>query len=525
MPWPSRTPVPGAPQTVAAILERARAQEPGREALVGRHERYTYDELHQGVSRAAAALAELGVRPGDRVAAALPNHPDIVVAFLAVMNLGAIWVGVNRALAPPEKAYLLADAEVAVVLADPPAAAEIGGVRGRLGDLVHVVEVDAADPRSEWATRVATCARDGPPSADVDPFGPAAIAYTSGTTGFPKGAVHSQHNLVVPAAALASSGAYTGDVRHGVCLPLTILNLMVLSPLVAFALGACCVTVDVLDPVGLAGWIRAERIGALSAVPAVLHGLLTHPDVRPEDLTTLVLPGVGGAGCPDALRVLYRERFGRDVASGYGLTEAPAVVARQDPGAPLVPGATGRALPHLCITIRDEQGGALPRGETGEVCVGPVSDGRWAGVYTPFLGYWNRPEASAEALRGGVLHTGDIGQLDGSGTLLIRDRRADLIIRGGSNVYPAEVERVLHEDPGVVACAVLGRSDERLGERVVAVVQLKPGAAVGADDLRQRCLANLARYKVPDEITFIDELPRNSMNKVVKPALRALFEG
>ncbi|MHB8669098.1 MAG: class I adenylate-forming enzyme family protein [Acidimicrobiales bacterium] len=520
LPPPARTPIPGGPQTIVEVLDRVRSEDPGREALVGRHARLSYDELDEAANRAAAALAALGVHPGDRVAASLPNDPEIVVAFLATMRMGAIWVGVNRALAPPEKAYMLADSEVSVILADPDMAAQIEAVRGDLGNLAHIVEVEAGTPGSEWAERLVACDGAVRPAIEVDPYGPAAIAYTSGTTGFPKGAVHSQHNLLVPGAVIASNGTYSPEMRHGVCLPLTILNLIALTPLVAFQVGATCVTMDRIDPVGLATWIRDERIATFSAVPAVLQGLLTHADVHPGDLASLLLPGVGGADFPDAFRALYRERFGTAVSAGYGLTEAPTVVAKEDPGSAHVPGATGRALPHVSVTIRDDRGRVLEVGQIGEVCVGPVHQGRWAGVYTPFLGYWNRPEASYEALRDGVLHTGDMGSLDEHGNLFIRDRKADLIIRGGANVYPAEVERVLHGDPRVVACAVFGLPDERLGERVVGVVQCRAGANVDPEELRRLCDYNLARYKVPDQIMLVDEMPRNAMNKILKPVLR-----
>ena len=181
-------------------------------------------------------------------------------------------------------------------------------------------------------------------------------------------------------------------------------------------------------------------------------------------------------------------------------------------------------MPHVEIRVLDDAGRPCPAGEVGEVCVAPAGSGPWAGVYTPMLGYWNQPEATARALRDGVLHTGDLGTLDASGQLRIVDRRQDLILRGGANVYPAEVERVLHEDARVAACAVLGRPDQRLGERVVAVVQLEPGAQADAAELVAHCRAKLARYKVPDEIRFEAELPRTPMGKIRKHELGRLFE-
>jgi acyl-CoA synthetase (AMP-forming)/AMP-acid ligase II len=177
-----------------------------------------------------------------------------------------------------------------------------------------------------------------------------------------------------------------------------------------------------------------------------------------------------------------------------------------------VPEASGRALPHLDVRIVDD-----------EVCVGPVTEGEWAGAYRLMLGYWEKPDATAESLQGGVLHTGDLGDVDDDGFLRLRDRKSLVIIRGGANVYPAEVERVVHDVEGVVACAVMGIPDERLGERVVAAVELAPGAAVSADDLTEHCLANLAKYKVPERWVFVDGFPRNSMGKIQRRELAALF--
>lgn len=519
--------IPGGPQTVADVLERGVGAHPGREALVGRDARYTYAELDRAANRAASALRELGVAPGDRVAACLPNCAEIVVAFLGCMRLGAIWVGVNRPLAPPEKAYLLGDAEASVLLADPDVAAQVEARRGELPSLRHVV---VAGPDGAWSELVAR-APETRPGVPIDPFAPAAIAYTGGTTGFPKGAVHSQHNLLVPGAAARITGAWGPDERQGVLLPLTILNLVVLVPLVAFQVGSTCVCMDRVDPLGVAEWVREERIATFHAVPAILHDLLTHPEVKPGDLATLTRPEVGGADCPDAFRRLYRERFGTDVSIGYGMTEAPTAVTRAEPahgaprlgGSPGAPGLCGRPLPWIEIQIRDDDGRVLPANEVGEICVAPARTGPVAGIYTPMLGYWKRPEETRAALRDGVLRTGDLGCLDEDGVLFIRGRRKELILRGGANVYPAEIERVLHDDPRVRACAVVGKPDERLGERVVAFVERAPGAEVTAEELRARCARELARYKVPEEWRFVDALPRTPMGKIRKPDLRALL--
>jgi len=246
--------------------------------------------------------------------------------------------------------------------------------------------------------------------------------------------------------------------------------------------------------------------------PATVHSLANDDDVRPEHLASLREAWVGGADCPEAIRNAFEEKFGISITATYGLSEAPTVVTIEERDGVHVPEGSGHALPHLDVRIVD-----------GEVCVGPINEGEWAGAYHLMLGYWQQAEATSAALEGGVLHTGDIGDVDDGGVLHLRDRKSLVIIRGGANVYPAEVERVVHDVEGVVACAVMGMPDERLGERVVAAVELAPGAAVTAEDLTAHCLANLAKYKVPERWVFVDGFPRNSMGKIQRRELVALF--
>jgi long-chain acyl-CoA synthetase len=521
---PAPRPIPNGPRSVADVLADGVRRHPAREALVGRHARYTYAELDRAADAAAAALASAGIGPGDRVAASLPNQSEIVVAFLGAMRVGAVWVGISTALAPPERAYMLADAGARAMLTTPAIAASLAAHRDELPDLEHVWCVDPADGRGDWPDLIARHEGHRSPAVVIDPHAPAAIAYTSGTTGFPKGAVHSQHNMLWPGADGREHDPAPDDERHGVLLPLTLLNLMILGPLFAFVKGTACVCVDRIDPLGLVGWVRDERITRMTAVPAVLHDLLTHPDVDPADLAVLRRPECGGSATPQVFRDLFRTRFGREVLTGYGLTEAPTAVCREMPGDDPLAGCSGRAFAPVEVTILDDDGRPVAPGALGEICVRARRDGPWAGVYTPFLGYWNRPEATAEALRGGVLHTDDLGLLDEQGRLFVKDRRKDLIVRGGANVYPAEVERVLHDHPAVAAAAVLGLPDERLGEIVAAAVQLRPGAEADHGALAAWCRDRLARSKVPERWAFVDSFPRTGMGKIPKRDLVDRFD-
>ncbi len=493
-----RTPVPA---TVARVFDRALAEDPDREALVTREHRLSYAELDRLADRAAHALRDLGVAPGDRVAASLPNEADVVVAFHGAMRLGAVWVGVNRALAPPEKQFLLEDSGSALLLCD---------------DDVPGVEVRVV-PVAEWRQAV-DAAPDAPVGVTVDPFAPAGIAYTSGTTGHPKGAVHSQWNLLLPGAVLVATRGYGPDLRKGDCLPLTILNVVVLTTLLVSQAGGCSIVMDRIDPEGVAAWVRDEAVTTWNGPPALLHGLASNDAVAPDDLASLDEVWTGGADCPEVIRQRFEAKFGRVVLATYGLSEAPTVVSIDPRSGPHVEGSSGRPLPHLAVRITDPAGAGCPVGETGEIRVGPADD-----RYRTMLGYWQRPEATAEVLVGGELRTGDVGFLDPEGNLHVRDRLSLVILRGGANVYPAEVERVLHEAPNLAACAVLGVPDERLGERVVAAVEPVPGAELDEEALRRHCLARLARYKVPERFVVVDALPRNAMGKVVRRAVPDLL--
>jgi len=495
--------VQGVPASVAHVFDRALAEEPEREALVTRDHRLTYAELDRLADRAAHALRDLGVQRGDRVGASLPQELDVVAAFHGAMRLGAIWVGVNRALAPPEKGFILGDAGAALYLTDD----EVPGLDQRVV------------PVAEW--RAAVDAADGEPlPRDVDPFAPAGLAYTSGTTGHPKGAVHSQWNLLVPGAVLVESRGYGPDLRKGDCLPLTILNMMVLTTLLVAQARGTCIVMDRIDAEGVAEWVRRERVSLWNGPPALLHGLATNDAVHRDDLASLDEVWTGGADCPAAIQDVFEAKFGHTVLATYGLSEAPTVVAIDPRGGPHVAGSSGRPLPHLAVRVADGDGASVAQGETGEICVSAApGDDR----YRLMLGYWERPEATEAALAGGELHTGDLGFLDEDGNLHVRDRKSLVIIRGGANVYPAEVERVLQAAPGVGACAVVGVADERLGERVVALVEPLPGSAVDEDVLRSHCLEQLAKYKVPERFVAVEAFPRNAMGKIVRKELSALL--
>lgn len=512
----ARCPVPGPCQTIAELLVPQLERDASAPALAGRFSRLTYGELDGAVNAAAAAMRERGIAAGDRVAMALANHPELVIAFLATQRIGAVWVGMNPALAPAEKRRLLGIAAPALLLCDGDTATQLADTN------VAVLEVTPGQS-SQWSEALAQHRGALAPQVDFDPFAPAAIAFTSGTTGTPKGVVHSQHNLCVVAEARLQQVPEQNASVDGVALPLTILNVMTISTLTSLRSGGLSVLIDTLHPPELARRIAQERIGSMQMASPTLYDLLNNPSIAHEDLATLTSPGVGGAHVSDGLRDQYEQLFGREAMFGYGLTEAPTAVAAMRIDRPRRPGSSGLPLAHLEIGILDEGGRAVTSGGQGEICVRARDEGKWAGVYTPMLGYWRKPDETAHALRGGWLHTGDFGLIDEAGELHVKDRATDLILRGGANVFPVEIERAILQVPGVAACSVVGLPDDRLGERIAVALELAAGSD-GEDVLRSAqtlCAAQLARYKRPEEWHVLDALPRNAMGKVVKSRLLA----
>ncbi|MBD3759610.1 AMP-binding protein [Rhizorhabdus sp.] len=511
----------GMSPTVAAMLDRPLTSSPDRIAVVDRHRRISYRDLDREVNAAAGFLASLNVRPGDRIAATAVNSVELVTAFLAAQRIGAVWVGINRNYAPAEKRYFLEDSGASLYLAD-------RGSQEQVADgEVRTILMEPGDGRTEWSQGLVRHADARHPAMPVDPWAPAGIAYTSGTTGRPKGAVHSQHNMMVAAfMAQVMAKDRVDEIVRGMTSPMTILNMMILGTIATLSKGDRLICLDRTDARGVADWIRDERITTTTLVPTIVHDLLTRSDIDAKDLESLDWLVVGGAMVPEGLRSLYEQRFGARLTTGYGQTEQPTAIARTHDGTPLVQGAIGRPLPHLHVAILDEEDRPVPLGDAGEICVRAAEAGPYAGIYTPTLGYWDRPEQTAKLLRNGWLHTGDIGHMDGAGDLYIHDRRSDLILRGGANVYPAEVERILRQDARVIDCAVFGLPDERLGQSVAAVVEtFEPDEAALLASVEALCADQLARYKTPVNWRFVSALPRNTMGKVMKLELAALFKG
>ena len=486
------------PASIAAVLRPALTANPDAPAIEAASGIWTYRELDEHADAAAAAWWSLGVRPGDRVAACLPNDLGIVAAFHGAQRIGAIWAGIGEAMAAAEQQYLHDLIEPRIVLAGPRC----------------LVDTPARVDTAHWAA-----AQRAPAAPDIDTGldAPAGIAFTSGTSGRPKAVVHSQRNMLLPGAVLVATREWGPDLRKGDSFPLTILNMITLSTLLTAQAGGCAVIMDRRDAAGVAEWIATRTVTVWNGAPAQLHDLAAHPEL---DLSSLREVWSGGSDTPDRLRAAFAAAHGLVPRVTYGLTEAPTVVSIDPPGTDWTPRTSGTVLPHYDIATYDDHGNRLPPGRIGELRLSGRTNGPWANLWRPLLGHWTggRIEPPPE----GPVATGDIGTVDSDGRLTLLDRKKMVIIRGGANIYPLEVERVLDTHPAVGRSAVCGVPHERLGQQVAAVIQTN-GTAVDFTELAEYCRRELAGYKVPEVWAAVEALPTNAMGKVVRTQLPDLL--
>ena len=486
--------------TIARLLDRPLASRPAATAVVARSGVLSFAQLDAAADAAAGALWHLGVRPGDRVAACLPNDLNVVVAFHGTQRIGAVWAGIGEALTETEQRTLAELVEPAVVLAGPRCMLD-GPSAIRAGTWTHL-----------------TAAGHAAPAVAIDPHAAAGIAFSSGTTGAPKAIVHSQRTLVLPAAALVATRGWGPHLRKGDSLPFTILNMLVLSTLVTAQAGGCAVVIDRRDPDGVAEWIHHHQVTVWNGAPAQLFDLARWPHL---DLTSLSEVWTGGGTCPEHVRDAFRDTHDLPVTATYGLSEAPTVVAIDPVRGGHREGASGQVLPHLSVRSYDGNGQPLPPGSPGELGIGPTTAGPWAGCWRPPLGYWE--DGAVRKINANVVMTGDVGWVDSEGWLTMVDRKKLMIVRGGVNVSPAEVESVLLEHPSVTAAVVFALPDDRMGERVAALV-VCADTPPDAEALTSFCGRRLARYKVPEVWASLPALPVNAMGKIIRADLVARLD-
>ncbi|WP_406630667.1 acyl-CoA synthetase [Amycolatopsis sp. WGS_07] len=463
-------------------------------------ERITYAELEHRVARRAAALRELGVRKGDRVALLALNSTGYLETLFAVAWLGAITLPVNFRLAAAEVQYLFDDARPVVVVHDDAFAAL---AREAAGDrtLVNNSELLRED------------------RVELEPTGAdevAVLMYTSGTTGRPKGAMLTHGNLEANAINVLTSGEGVLPLD----ITLTVAPLFHIGGLALFTLpllyaGGTVVVAGKFDPQETLSLIQREKVTVHFMVPAMWAAMTQVPDFDSYDLSRLRYLLCGGAPCPLPVIEFY-EGKGLTFVEGFGMTElSPAALVLESAFVRSHAGSVGRPFLHVEARIVDERDDDVPTGTVGELVLrGP----------NVFAGYWGLPEASAETMRGGWFHSGDLARRDADGFVTLVDRKKDMIISGGENVYPIEVEQVLHRHPDIADVAVIGAPDPQWGETVVAVVVPAAGSLDG-DAVIAYCRERIAAFKCPRRVEIVAELPRNATGKLLKRELRARYTG
>ncbi|WP_338700539.1 long-chain fatty acid--CoA ligase [Streptomyces sp. Q6] len=484
---------------LAQFLTETAQRRPERIALRFGAGALGYAELEADSVRAAAVLRAQGVRRGDRVALMLPNVPEFVSLYYGVLRAGGVVVPLNPLLKKREVAYHLGDSGSRVLLEWHQAPGE-----GRVGaEAAGVPHLSVAPGAFADGAVEAVAETDIAATADTDV---AVLLYTSGTTGTPKGAMLSHGNLRhnTEAVVFDIRAVSEGDVVVG-CLPLFHAFGQVCAMNAAVRAGASLTLIPRFDPAAVLHAIDRDRATVFQGVPTMYAALLQHqPDV---DVSTLRLCTSGGASLPVEVLHGFEQRFGCTVLEGFGMSETSPVATFNHPDRPRKAGSVGTPIRDVEVRLLDESGHDVAAGDIGELSVrGP----------NVMQGYWNRPEDTDAVIPDGWLRSGDLARRDEDGYLYIVDRKKDMIIRGGFNVYPREIEEVLHEHPAVALAAVVGLPDEHLGEEVGAAVVLRPGAVATPEELRQFAKDRIAAYKYPRLLWLADSLPTGPSGKILK---------
>jgi fatty-acyl-CoA synthase len=513
--------------TIGTNLDRTVARHSDRDALVdaasGR--RFTYSQLVSEVNVVALGLVQLGISKGDRVGIWAPNVPEWVLVQYATAKIGAILVNINPAYRTHELEYVLNQSGIRTLIAVPQFktsdyAAMISEVRPQCPALRDVILIGHA----EWADLVAAGRAADPArlveiGATLSSDDPINIQYTSGTTGFPKGAALSHHNIVNNGFFVAELQQLTE--RDRICIPVPFYHCfgMVMGNLGATTHGACIVIpAPAFEPKASLQAVHEERCTSLYGVPTMFIAELSDPDFDSFDLSSLRTGIMAGSPCPIEVMKKVIDRMGmREVTICYGMTETSPVSTQTRVSDSLEQrtATTGRVHPHLEIKLVDVQTGlTVARGDQGELCTRG---------YSVMLGYWNEAEKTAEVIDAARwMHTGDLATMDDNGYVSITGRSKDLVIRGGENVYPREVEEFLYTHPDILDAQVIGVPDEKYGEEIMAWIRMRPGAEpLTPDSLRAYCAGQLAHYKIPRYVHVVDEFPMTVTGKVRKVEMRA----
>ncbi|QKV77883.1 AMP-binding protein [Amycolatopsis sp. Hca4] len=518
--------VPLLGDTIGDNFDRTVAAFADRDALVDRAagKRWTYRELAAEVSALALGLVARGIGKGDRVGIWSPNRAEWTFLQYATAKIGAILVNINPAYRAHELAYVLNQAGIRLLVAsdkfktsDYPAMAE--EVREKCAALEQVVILGGGD----WDALLAA-GRGGDPAqlahlqAGLSADDPINIQYTSGTTGFPKGATLSHHNILNNGYFVGELCNYTEEDK--VCIPVPFYHCfgMVMGNLACTSHGACMVIpAPAFDPKATLEAVAAERCTSLYGVPTMFIAELNHPDFGEFDLSSLRTGIMAGSPCPVEVMKQVIDRMGMaEVSICYGMTETSPVSTqtRSDDSIERRVSTVGRVGPHLEVKVVDpETGLTVPRGEPGELCTRG---------YSVMLGYWEQPDKTAEAIDAARwMHTGDLAVMDADGYVNITGRIKDMVIRGGENLYPREIEEFLYTHPDILDAQVIGVPDEKYGEELMAWIRMREGASpLDAEKVREFCSGKLAHYKIPRYVHVVEEFPMTVTGKVRKVEMR-----
>ncbi|BCJ85959.1 class I adenylate-forming enzyme family protein [Effusibacillus dendaii] len=481
---------------------------------------YDYDYMNNLSNQFALTLRDLGVGKGDRVSIWLPNGLSFIGAFFGILKLGALAVPMNVLLKEAEISHVLADAEVKVLITHSTHFPILNHVIENLPNLETVIFTDDHKEsviESEKFKFFSFIKResDSPFLAiDLSPDDAATILYTSGTTGLPKGVVLTHYNLQSNAEFYADHIQLTDKHFGCIVTPLSHLLVLMAGLILIFLKGGRFLLFEKFEKEYVARKIKELGINFFIGVPAMYYMFLSLPEKEEFDLSSLEICITSGAQMPLEVRKRFEERFRTFTIQAYGQTEASPVISVDRLDMQRKFESVGYPMSHLEVKIVDPTGNEVPRGSTGEI----IAKG-----HCVMKEYWRNPEATRSTVKDGWLHTGDIGYMDEDGYLHLKDRIKEVIIVGGYNVYPAEVENVIYQHPAVLEAAVIGVTDQRLGEIPKAFIVKKRGVDVSKEEIIQFCSSKLARYKVMREVEFIDEIPKTVTGKLLKRKLKEQY--
>ena len=496
------------------MLAETAAKTPDKTAIIFHDQNTSYRDFDARANQVANGLIQLGVQPGDRVALYIHNLPIFMEAYYGILRAGASVVPLNVLYKAGEVEYILKDSGARAILTFGPFAPVALAAAANAPELRHVIV--AAAEEMPGATLWRTAFADQPataPQVAVQDEDVAVICYTSGTTGHPKGAMLTHRNLISnlnQCSAIETISTRPDDVVW-LALPLFHIYAMNVAMNLAVKNGASMVLIERFDLTSSLDAIQKNRCTVLYGAPPMFVGWAQVPTLKDYDLSSVRYIASGAAALPVRIMELFEGLAGVPISEGYGLTEASPVVTSNAAGPVTKPGTVGPAIPGCEVRIVDEAGNEVAHGVMGEViCRGP----------NIMKGYWKQPQATAEALRDGWLHTGDLGTMDDDGYVTIADRIKDMIIVSGYNVYPREVEETLFKHPAVADAAVVQYPDPYQGESVMAYVVLKEGATATEQEIIDYCRGQLAVFKCPRKVVFRDALPKNNTGKVLRRELR-----